>query len=106
MRNLKRLKFFYIHHNKLHFIPEWITEMDSIERFGVGFNHLLELPDLSKMKSLYEFDAEHNLLERFPWELVEKPDMEILILRDNDFNLSDEEKMRLIKASKTINLAY
>ncbi len=106
LRNLKRLKFFYIHHNELHFIPEWITEMDSIERFGVGFNHLLDLPDLSKMKSLYEFDAEHNLLERFPWELVEKPDMEILILRDNDFNLSDEEKMRLIKASKTINLAY
>ncbi len=106
LRNLKRLKYFYIHHNELHFLPEWITEMDSIERFGVGFNHLLDLPDLSKMKSLYEFDAEHNLLERFPWELVEKPDMEILILRDNDFNLSDDEKMRLIKASKTINLAY
>jgi len=106
LRNLKRLKFFYIHHNELHFIPEWITEMDSIERFGIGFNHLLTLPDLSKMKSLKDFDCEHNLLERFPWELVEKPDMEILILRDNDFNLSDEEKIRLIKASKTINLAY
>ena len=106
LRNLKRLKYFYIHHNELHFLPEWVTEMDSIERFGVGFNHLLDLPDLSKMKSLYEFDAEHNLLERFPWELLEKPDMEILILRDNDFNLTDEEKMRLIKASKTINLTY
>ena len=106
LRNLKRLKYFYIHHNELHFIPEWITEMDSIERFGVGFNHLLELPDLSKMKALYEFDAEHNLLEHFPWELLEKPDMEMIILRDNDFNLSDEEKMRLIKASKTININY
>ena len=106
LRNLKRLKYFYIHHNELHFLPEWITEMDSIERFGIGFNHLLNLPDMSKMKSLKDFDCEHNLLERFPWELVEKPDMEILILRDNDFNLSDEEKMRLIKASKTINLAY
>ena len=106
LRNLKRLKYFYIHHNELHFIPEWITEMDSIERFGVGFNHLLELPDLSKMKALYEFDAEHNLLERFPWELVEKPEMEILILRDNDFMLSDEEKMRLIQISKTMNINY
>ena len=106
LRNLKRLKYFYIHHNELHFIPEWITEMDSIERFGVGFNHLLELPDLSKMKALYEFDAEHNLLERFPWELVEKPEMEILILRDNDFILSDEEKMRLIQMSKTKNINY
>ena len=106
LRNLKRLKYFYIHHNELHFIPKWITEMDSIERFGVGFNHLLDLPDLSKMKALYEFDAEHNLLERFPWELVEKPEMEILILRDNDFVLSDEEKMRLIKIGKTMNINY
>lgn len=106
LRNLKRLKYFYIHHNELHFIPEWITEMDSIERFGVGFNHLLELPDLSKMKALYEFDAEHNLLERFPWELVEKPDMEMIILLDNDFNLSDEEKMRLIQINKTVNISY
>ena len=106
LRNLKRLKYFYIHHNELHFLPEWITEMDSIERFGVGFNHLLELPDLSKMKALYEFDAEHNLLERFPWELVEKPEMDILILRDNDFVLSDEEKMRLIQISKTMNINY
>ncbi len=106
LRNLKRLKYFYIHHNELHFIPEWITEMDSIERFGVGFNHLLELPDLSKMKALYEFDAEHNLLERFPWELVEKPEMETLILRDNDFILTDQELMRLEKTKKRINLVY
>ena len=106
LRNLKRLKYFYIHHNELHFLPEWITEMDSIERFGVGFNHLLDLPDLSKMKSLYDFDCEHNLLERFPWELVEKPDMEMIIVRDNDFNLADQEKIRLIKASKTINIVY
>ena len=106
LRNLKRLKYFYIHHNELHFLPEWITEMDSIERFGIGFNHLLNLPDVSKMKSLKDFDCEHNLLERFPWELLEKPDMEMINARNNDFNLSDEEKMRLIKASKTINLAY
>ena len=106
LRNLKRLKYFYIHHNELHFIPEWITEMDSIERFGVGFNHLLDLPDLSKMKALYEFDAEHNLLERFPWELVEKPEMGTLILRDNDFILTDQEIMRLEKKKKQINLVY
>ena len=106
LRNLKRLKYFYIHHNELHFLPEWITEMDSIERFGIGYNHLLELPDLSKMQSLKDFDCEHNLLERFPCELIEKPDMEMIILRDNDFNLSDEEKMRLIKASKTVNIVY
>jgi len=106
LRNLKQLKYFYIHHNELHFLPAWLPEMDSLERISVGYNHLLELPDLSKMPSLKEFDCEHNLLERFPWELVEKPDMELLILRDNDFNFSHEEKMRLIQVSKTINLIY
>jgi Leucine-rich repeat (LRR) protein len=106
LRNLKRLKYFYIHHNELHFLPEWISEMDSIERFGVGFNHLLDLPNLSKMKSLKDFDCEHNLLERFPWELLEKPDMEMINARDNDFILSDEDRMRIIKASKTININY
>ena len=106
LRNLKRLKYFYIHHNELHFLPEWITEMDSIERFGVGFNHLLELPDLSKMKSLKDFDCEHNLLERFPWELLEKPDMEMINARNNDFILSNEDEMRIIKASKTMNINY
>lgn len=106
LRNLKRLKYFYIHHNELHFLPQWTTEMDSIERFSVGYNHLLGLPDLSNMSSLKEFDCEHNLLERFPWELVEKPDMEIIVVRDNDFILSDEEKKRIVQLSKIINLIY
>lgn len=106
LRNLKRLKYLYIHHNELHFLPEWLGKMDSIERLGVGFNHLLDMPNLSKMKSLVEFDCEHNLLERFPWEIVEKPGMELIVVRNNDFILSDEEKMKLIKASKETNLIY
>ena len=106
IRNLKHLKYFYIHHNELRFLPEWITEMDSIERFGVGYNHLLELPDLSKMKSLKDFDCEHNLLERFPWKLLEKSDMEMINARNNDFILSDEDEMRIIKANKTMNINY
>jgi Leucine-rich repeat (LRR) protein len=106
IRNLKRLKYFYIHHNELHFLPEWITEMDSIERFGVGFNHLLELPEVWKMEALQEFDCEHNLLERFPWELVDKPEMEILNVRDNNFSLSIEETVRLEKANKTKRISY
>ncbi len=106
LRNLKQLKYLYVHHNELHFLPKWIMEMDSIERLGVGFNHLIDLPDLSKMKSLKDFDCEHNLLERFPWELLEKPDMELINARNNDFILSDEDRMRIIKASKTININY
>ena len=106
LRNLKQLKYLYIHHNELHFLPKWIAEMDSIERLGVGYNHLLDLPDLTKMKSLKDFDCEHNLLERFPWEIVEKPGIEMIVVRDNDFIFSDEEKLKLIKVSKEVNIIY
>jgi len=106
LRHLKRLKYFYIHHNELHFLPDWITEMDSIERFGVGFNHLLDLPEVWKMKALKDFDCEQNLLERFPWELLDKPDMEMINARNNAFMLTDEERLRLIKASRTISINY
>ncbi len=106
VRNLKRLKYLYIHHNELHFLPTWIVEMNSIERLSVGYNHLLELPDLSKMKALLEFDCEHNLIERFPWELVEKPEMEILVVRDNSYRLSFQETIQLNNANKSKRIVY
>ena len=77
------------------FLPEWMVEMDRLERLGVGFNQLLELPDLAKIKSLYDFDCEHNLLDECPWGLVDKPGMEILIIRDNFFKLTLEEELHL-----------
>ena len=95
LRNLKKLKYFYIHHNNLKFLPEWIVEMDSIQRFGVGYNKLLALPDLAKMKSLYELDCEHNLLDECPWSVVDKPGMQILVIRDNFFKLTLEEELHL-----------
>ena len=95
LRNLKNLKYLYIHHNSLKFLPEWMVRMEGLERLGVGYNQLLSLPDLAKIKSLYEFDCEHNLLDECPWSLVEKPGMEILVIRDNYFKLTLEEEMRL-----------
>ena len=106
LRHLRRLKHLYIHHNELHFLPEWLAEMDSIERLGVGFNHLLALPDLSGMKALVEFDCEKNLLERIPWELIEKPEIEMIVIRNNDFTLTPEEETKLKKASKTKTIVY
>ena len=91
MRNLSSLKYFYVHHNHIVKLPEWIVELDSLERLGVGHNRLISMPDLSGMKSLIELNCESNLLEDFPWKLVFKPGMQFLIVRDNLFELSDEE---------------
>ena len=91
LRNLKNLNYFYIHHNKILTIPDWIVEMDSLERLGVGYNKLISMPDLSEMPALIELNCEGNLLEEFPWKLVEKPGMQFLIVRDNLFELKEDE---------------
>ena len=91
MRNLKKLTYFYVHHNKIVKLPEWIVELDSLERLGVGYNKLISMPDMSEMPSLIELNCEGNLLEEFPWKLVEKPGMQMLIVRDNLFELKEEE---------------
>ena len=91
LRNLKNLKYFYIHHNKIVTLPDWIVKLDSLERLGVGYNKLISIPDMSEMPALIELNCEGNLLEEFPWELVEKPGMQFLIVRDNLFELKEEE---------------
>ena len=91
LRNLNSLNYFYIHHNKIVTLPDWIVEMDSLERLGVGYNKLISMPDFSEMPSLIELNCEGNLLEEFPWRLVEKPGMQFLIVRDNLFELKEEE---------------
>ena len=92
LRNLKKLTYFYVHHNKIVTIPDWIVELDSLERLGVGYNKLISMPDMSEMPALIELNCEGNLLEDFPWKLVEKPGMQMLILRNNMFELSEEEE--------------
>ena len=91
LRNLKNLKYFYIHHNKIVTLPDWIVKLDSLERLGVGYNKLISIPDMSEMPALIELNCEGNLLEEFPWKLVEKPGMQFLIVRDNLFELKEEE---------------
>lgn len=91
LRALSSLTYFYIHHNKIVTLPNWIVELDSLERFGVGYNKLISMPDMSEMQSLMDLNCEGNLLEDFPWKLVFKPGMQFLIVRDNLFELSDEE---------------
>ena len=91
LRNLNSLNYFYIHHNKIVTLPDWIVEMDSLERLGVGYNKLISMPDFSEMPSLIELNCEGNLLEEFPWKLVFKPGMQMLIVRDNLFELKEEE---------------
>lgn len=102
LSSLKNLKYFYIHHNKIVTLPNWIVELDSLERLGVGYNKLISMPNMSEMTSLIELNCEGNLLEEFPWKLVEKPGMQFLIVRDNMFELKEEEIEFLSQPKKTV----
>jgi Leucine-rich repeat (LRR) protein len=82
---LKKLKFLYIHHNKLALIPDWITTLPGLTVLDVGYNHLIEIPDLSKIINLEEVDIQNNNLEEIPWDLLVKPGIKRVYLRDNPF---------------------
>lgn len=100
MQQLKQLRYLYIHHNRLRIIPAWIKDFHRLQRLGFGFNQLLFVPDLSGIKSLREVDLQHNNMSIFPWKLAMKPNLNILILRNNPFILSVVEKEKLNKLSK------
>jgi Leucine-rich repeat (LRR) protein len=44
------------------------------------------------MTALNELDVQDNVLEDFPWELLEKPNMKLLIVKNNNFILTKEEE--------------
>lgn len=95
IRNLNQLRYLYAHHNQIGHFPLWIADMPLLERADLSYNKILRMPDLSKMPALTELDMQENMLEYFPWELLEKPNMRLLILKNNPFILTAEETKML-----------
>ena len=96
MQHLDSLQFLYVHNNLLHFIPSWITKLEHLTILDAGFNRLITVPDLSVIPSLQEVDLQHNNLEEIPWNLLNKPNLKMLFLRDNPF-ISDPDDLQAIK---------
>jgi len=95
LRNLKQLRYFYVHHNLLGYIPNWITQFQQMEILDISYNNLFEIPDFSTMPALYELDIQHNEIAWFPWTLLEKPNLKLLLAKDNPFILDQEQKAQL-----------
>lgn len=91
MGNLKNIEGFFIHHNRLLFLPKWIINFKRLEILDVGFNQLRSLPDLSKLESLYEVDLQENNLEQIPVKLLEKQGIKRVFLTGNSFILKATE---------------
>ncbi len=105
MRQLTHLRYLYIHHNRLKVIPAWFKNFTCLQRVGLGFNQILSIPDFSTLKNLKEIDLQHNNLSQFPWKLAGSPSVEIAILRNNPFILSQEdiERIQRLAAEKKIH---
>jgi Leucine-rich repeat (LRR) protein len=97
MARLLHLKYFYIHHNELVIVPDWLLKLSSLERLDLSYNKIMVLPDLSQIETLTEVDLQDNQLESFPWELFEKENMKILLIKNNPLILDEDEREFLEK---------
>ena len=77
-------------------MPEWITQLPKIERVDFSYNKIISIPELSGVQSLTEIDIQENELEYFPWKLLDKENLRILIVRGNPFIL-DANETKLLK---------
>ena len=84
-------------------MPDWITEYSKLERLDLGYNKIFAVPDLSGMSLLSEIDLQENEIAYFPWSLLEKPNLRILVLKNNPFILSLEEKQLLEDYNNDLN---
>ena len=50
---------------------------------------------MSNMTELYEIDIQENYIDHFPWKLMEKPNLKLLIIKGNPFILDKEEEEEL-----------
>ncbi len=97
LRSLKKLRAQYVHDNLLRYAPEWITDFLNLEILDLSFNKLLSLPDLSEMPSLYEVDIQENDIDYVPWNLLDKPNLRLLLIRGNPFLIDKDDKDELRK---------
>lgn len=97
LENLENLTYLYVHNNRLVVVPNWIGQHQKLQRLGFNNNKIINLPDFSAMPALTDLDLQENLIEKFPWELLEKEGMQLLLLKNNEFRLGKDEKEMLTK---------
>ncbi len=96
LRNLKNLTHLYLHHNEITQIPSWITSLKKLQVLGIGYNQLKTIPDFSVMPALYELDFQHNQITHFPWKLLGKTNLRLLLTQHNPcgFTKPDYQKLK------------
>lgn len=78
------LKVLKLYGNKLTELPEWICELESLEKLYIGKNQLKALPQsIGNLKNLKLLSAQYNDIDTLPNSIVELENLEQLILNQN-----------------------
>ncbi len=107
MRGMTLLNKLDISDNSISYLhPDIFTKNINMEYLRIGGNLLTELPDLSQMVQLIEFNASHNRLQQIhEGTFTEQVGMDLLYLNDNDVRVIDGKAFTSPSDLKRFNLS-
>lgn len=84
LKGNKTVKVLRLYGNYIDTLPDWIGELESLEKLYLGKNKLRHLPEsIGNLKNLKLLSAQYNDIEFLPNSIVELSNLEQLILNQN-----------------------
>jgi len=84
LKGNKTVKVLRLYGNYIDSLPDWIGELESLEKLYLGKNKLRHLPEsIGNLKQLKLLSAQYNDIEFLPNSIVELANLEQLILNQN-----------------------
>lgn len=98
LKGNKTVKVLKLYGNKIDSLPEWIDELESLEKLYLGKNKLKRLPNsIGNLKHLKLLSAQYNDIESLPNSIVELTNLEQLILNQNQIEFLPDSIGKLKK---------
>ena len=92
------IKVLRLYGNNIKELPEWIGELQSLEKLYLGKNKLTSLPEsIGQLKNLKLLSAQYNAIEQLPASIVELENLQQLILNQNKLKTLPDSIHRLKK---------
>lgn len=98
LKGNKTVKVLRLYGNNIDSLPEWVGELENLEKLYLGKNKLKSLPEsIGKLKHLKLLSAQYNDIEFLPGSIVELTNLEQLILNQNQIKFLPDSIGKLKK---------